>query len=464
MCPTVHHPTTVEDAISSLTEMAKGVLWMTAILEDHNKHPLDTKMAAILIGNKAKVLVLNFTHDEGSRLDQPTICRILSGLPKTKVKLMADNGKTMIHLLKPLGVHVDHMADAMEYIKRGEPIESTTTEAHRYFYRLYSSGSKINMVIPLVKHVEIFRNWIEKQEEPSAIDFKDAGYLSLVRDIIPTLARLEEGGMFVNKTEFTKVFPNSKPFINQNDLFRCNYNPWSSTGRPSNTFGSVNLAALNKDNDERVHFVSRFGNRGILLLADFKSYHPHLLARLANYQLNAAGKADTYRWIASQILGKDDITKDELSAVKGLTFQNLYGRIDKDLLEVPYFAAIQKYIDGRWKFYNEHGYVETPVFNRAIKECHFGEKPFPNKVVNYLLQAYETERNLVVLNNVLDHLENKKSKIVLYLYDSILIDFCMEDGPDLLFDIKRLMEEGEYPVSIKTGADFKNMNNFVIPE
>jgi hypothetical protein len=463
MFPSAYFPIDDEDMVSSLNEIARGVLWMTIIPEDHNRHPLDTKVAGILVGNRDKIIVIGFSLTENVNTTPAIAYKALMGLPRTKVKLIADCGKSTTQYLRGTGVKFE-MADALNYIRGGDPDYPIETVAHQYFHRMYPNGSKINIVIPLTKHIEMFGMWIMKQAIPTDVELKDLGYASLVNHIIPILSRMEEGGMHVDRRSFLSLFPNSSTFINSDNLFRCNYNPWSSTGRPSNTFGGVNLAALNKENDERLHFTSRFGSNGILLLSDFKSYHPHLLARLANYPLNKAAKADTYRWIATEILGKDDVTTDELKAVKSLTFQNLYGKIDELLLEVPYFAAIQKYVDSRWKFYCEHGYVETPIFNRQIKECHLGEKPFPNKVVNYLLQAYETERNLMVIRNVLDYLDNKKSKIVLYLYDSILIDFCMDDGPELVFDIRRMMEEGEFPISIKTGTDFKNMNNFIIPE
>ena len=46
------------------------------------------------------------------------------------------------------------------------------------------------------------------------------------------------------------------------------YNPYTSTGRPSNRFGGMNFAALNKSDGSREQFISRFNN-GVLVEMDF---------------------------------------------------------------------------------------------------------------------------------------------------------------------------------------------------
>jgi RNA binding exosome subunit len=74
----------------------------------------------------------------------------------------------------------------------------------------------------------------------------------------------------------------------------------------------------------------------------------------------------------------------------------------------------------------------------------------PQKLMNYVMQSLETSRNILILKNVLRYLQHKKSKAVLYTYDSILFDFSKEDGKELLTDLEEILSEnGKYPVKFK---------------
>ena len=59
-----------------------------------------------------------------------------------------------------------------------------------------------------------------------------------------------------------------------------------------------------------------------------------------------------------------------------------------------------------------------------------------NKVFNYLIQAYETESNIKKILLIQDYLLKKKTKLVLYGYDSFLFDFSNQDGVETLREIK----------------------------
>jgi DNA polymerase I-like protein with 3'-5' exonuclease and polymerase domains len=117
---------------------------------------------------------------------------------------------------------------------------------------------------------------------------------------------------------------------------------------------------------------------------------------------------------------------------------------------------VSEYIDHRWKFFNKHGYVETPVFKRRITENHISD-PNPNKLFNYLLQAAETEFSIQNIDRINRYLRNKKSKVVLYTYDSILIDICGDDKKDTLTDIKTIMVDNQFPVKCHAGKNYDEM-------
>jgi hypothetical protein len=78
----------------------------------------------------------------------------------------------------------------------------------------------------------------------------------------------------------------------------------------------------------------------------------------------------------------------------------------------------------------------------------------PQKLFNYLIQAYETEKNIEVMEKIQALLKDRKTKLVLYTYDSFLFDVAPEDGKDLLFELKALMG---LPTKSKYGKNYDAM-------
>lgn len=134
----------------------------------------------------------------------------------------------------------------------------------------------------------------------------------------------------------------------------------------------------------------------------------------------------------------------------------MYGTIPDELLEIPYYKKMKEYINHRWEFFNQYGYVETPVFKRQITKNHIHE-PNPNKLFNYILQASETEFGIYSLASVNEYLKDKKTKAILYTYDSILFDVHKDDKKDTLCDIKRLMSNNKFPVKCYIGKNYNDM-------
>ena len=77
----------------------------------------------------------------------------------------------------------------------------------------------------------------------------------------------------------------------------------------------------------------------------------------------------------------------------------------------------------------------------------------PTKLMNYLIQSYETSRNVDRIYYVLKKLQNYKTKLILVTYDSILLDWSKEDGEEILTTIQRILEAGDFPVSVEKSKD-----------
>ena len=85
------------------------------------------------------------------------------------------------------------------------------------------------------------------------------------------------------------------------------------------------------------------------------------------------------------------------------------------------------------------------------------ENPTPQKLLNYKLQSGETFYNVHSIKKLQEYLANRKSNIILYTYDSILIDYSRDDGKETLKEIKNIMEINGFKVKIKYGINYNNL-------
>ena len=66
-----------------------------------------------------------------------------------------------------------------------------------------------------------------------------------------------------------------------------------------------------------------------------------------------------------------------------------------------------------------------------------------------------------MLSDLISLLETKKSKLVLYQYDSFLLDFNSEDTIEFLGEVKKIMERSEkFPIKAKYGKNYHEMFDF----
>ena len=125
---------------------------------------------------------------------------------------------------------------------------------------------------------------------------------------------------------------------------------------------------------------------------------------------------------------------------KQKTFKLLYGGIDKQTREkVPFFDLTHNYINEKWNEINQNNLFSTDIYRRKLLLENYDDLN-RNKVFNYLIQALETEMNIKKILLIQDYLYNKKTKLVLYGYDSFLFDFSQQDGVETLKDIKSILE------------------------
>ena len=317
------------------------------------------------------------------------------------------------------------------YLNTGKTLQFNDgeTKAHRFFDLQFYRRKNINTIIPIYKHIEkceYIKNELLKIIEKYEVDDIYSIYNNKV---IPNLSHIECNGLH---TENGRIY--------------SEYNLFTATGRPSNRFGGVNFAALDKTDGSRKQFISRFGGKGALVEFDYDSYHPRLIANIIGYTFPE--DISIHKYLGKQY-GIDDYDES-----KSITFRLLYGGIPDEIADnIEFFEKVKKYIKNKWNEYKQGFSVKSDIYSRDIGK-HFDMNA--NKLFNYLIQLNETECNMEMLSNLIPFVDKHKSKIILYNYDSVLIDFCLEDKLDFLVGVKEIMK---FPVKIKYGMNYHEMKD-----
>ena len=311
---------------------------------------------------------------------------------------------------------------------------------------------EINKSIPLVKHLEFFNDLADdvssllKKVEP------DDAFLKFNDLIIETLGKLESNGIFVNDKLFNKRFGKDP---DKAGLVYSQYNVYTSTGRPSNRYGGINYAALNVEDGTRKCFCSRWGEDGAIVVIDYTAFHPRIVSYLTNYSI--ADGTDIYEYLSRLYFKKSEVDEIDIKEAKKITFRQFYGGIEDKYSHIKYLANLKSFIYDQWEFFNQKGYILTPLFKRKITNKHL-LNPNPPKVFNYILQATEGEIAISKLKEVMVYLSSKKTLPVLYTYDAVMYDFYRGDGIDTLMEICRLMGyEGKFPTKVYIGNSYHNI-------
>jgi len=393
------------------------------ILCDVNKHPLENSLCLLYV----KILdgdeyLLPFRHSEALNLD----VSYLDKLDSDHKKYVYDR-KQFNHIVGWKNV-ID--INLQYYMEHNKPlyIEDISTNSHDYFNRKYYKLEGVNCIVPILKHLELCRKLSDEFQKhidlPVYHEYND--------NIIDNLTYLESSGLRCDK-----------------EIVYSEYNLYTSTGRPSNRFGGINFAALNKTDGSRKPFKSRFEN-GMLVEFDYDAYHLRLIGEVVNYKF-PDGSVHEHM---GEFYGCD------YQESKNRSFQYLYGHIPIEVVQInPFFGAVHDYINKIWSEYKQGDFITSNIYSKKIYRKNLSEMS-RNKLFNYLIQLMETENNMKMLSNLIPFLESYKSKLILYSYDSFLFDFNLDDGVDFLKKIKKIIESnGLFPTKTSKGTNYHEMED-----
>ena len=411
-----------------------GDCFVRFIPKNDNFHPSLTELSLVYIRplDDKKGYILCIDHTESFGIDKT---EILDWLLYHTGKLWILDKKEAMHWMYPLS---DKLLDVnfIDFVNTTD----ISTRCTDYYYHQYPSLPNINCLIPISKHYEeceaIFNRVlpITKQYTLTNTQFQFQNFRTT-----DVFYQIEKNGIKADKNCYIEYYKDKLQYpqynISKGKLY-TQYNLYTTTSRPSNTFNNINFAALNKDNGERRCYKPEFDK---FVELDFQGYHPRLIGEMVEWHF--PNDKNTYE-LLGQLL---NVTQQE---AKELTFKQLYGGVWADYVDKPFFKQVNMFIDDMW---DEYQYGKS--YSTVNKTFTLDEDITPNKLFNYVVQSTETSTNVELLELVLKYLENKETKLILYTYDAFLFDYCAEDG-NIFADITQILQ---YPVSIKQGNTYHGL-------
>jgi hypothetical protein len=423
------------DNVHQLDNLKGKTLFVYPILKDGRLHKAYSSIIGyVFIDVQTKeTFTISNSHPEA-------VCKIndLSFLDHCKVYCYD------IIALKYAGLDVSKFTDVkmQYYLLTNQGYNPDTPSIVSHYTRMYPNCLLINELISLSKHEEFAmqafeESWI-KEDQPGISFYQN--------NLIDVFFTIEKQGLNIDTALFEERFGNT--FSKNGNRCYTEYNFYTTTGRPSNRFGGINFAALNKEDSTRECFVSE---KGSLVEIDFNSYHPRLIASIVGYDF---GKDNVYEHLAKHYHNTHTPTKEQIKEAKEATFRQFYGGIQKQYLHIPFFEATNNLAQMLWRDANDKGYIESPISGRRLILSNYQDINC-YVLFNYFVQMYETEHNVMLLTNIFRELDSDIVPI-LYTYDSILFDLPTEKQEKLKTLLEKIIPV-TFPFKIKTGNNYKDL-------
>ena len=388
-------------------------VFIEPLFSNDNIHPSLRGMIGFYIReiNHKKGFIVNINHSEATSCELNEVLNLIGEFEE----IFVTDRKEFLHI-----VPLKQLSD-IHFISPTDIPDSFA--CHDFFYRKYPQIANIGSIIPIVKHYErcetIYNavKHVFAMEKPQHFEF----YNNKATNVFYWI---ESNGLRVDPKLFEEYFGVER------DWTYSQFNLKTTTTRPSNSFGGINYAALDKKSGCREAFIP---DNDFLLEIDISAYHPTLAAQLVDYEFE---DEDIHQAFA-------DMYGVDYKKAKELTFKQLYGGVFKEYKELEFFKRVEKYIDDisrKEEVVCKSGYV----FKTDMKK---------QKLFNYILQNTETYYNVLILEKIIKLLKHSKTRIVHYTYDSFLLDVNKSEK-DLIKSILDVFKEYNFNVKVEAGNNY----------
>ena len=388
-------------------------VFIEPLFSNDNVHPYLRGIVGFYIReiNHRKGFIINIDHSEATQCDLGEVYKLIGEFEE----IFVTDKKEFLHI-----VPLKQLSD-IHFISPTDIPDSFA--CHDFFYRKYPQIANIGSIIPIVKHYErcetIYNavKHVFTMEKPQHFEF----YNNKATNVFYWI---ESNGLKVDPKLFEEHFGVER------DWTYSQFNLKTTTTRPSNSFGGINYAALDKKSGCREAFIP---DNDFLLEIDISAYHPTLAAQLVDYKFE---DEDIHQAFA-------DMYGVDYKKAKELTFKQLYGGVFKEYKELEFFKRVEKYIDDisrKEEVVCKSGYV----FKTDMKK---------QKLFNYILQNTETYYNVLILEKIIKILKHSKTRIRHYTYDSFLLDVDKSEK-DLIKLILDVFKEYNFNVKVEAGNNY----------
>jgi len=394
--------------------------YIEVIPYSYTTHPVKTEVSLIYLRpiHASKGYILSIDHSESMPLNSEYIAELIN----TYDTLYVWGKKEFLHYFVHKNL-IDISLNSPEY-------ELEKTKAHQILNQRNKNKLDINRIVPIVKHYEVCEKNYNNLKQYFNVRVNE-----FYNNRVPLVFNaIERNGIQVDRELF-------KEYFNQDwgDKVYTQYNYRTTTTRPSNRFGGVNFAALNKENGCRKSFIPK-NNKFIEI--DISAYHPTLSGHLIDYKFDTIDIHESFA----------KMYKVDYKKSKELTFKQLYGGVFKQYKDLEFFKKIQKFIDILWQDFENKGFIECPISKYRFEKNKL-DNMNPQKLFNYLLQNLETSTNVCILWDVIKILKKAKTKLVLYTYDAFLFDYD-ETEEGVLNQIKSVFKKHKLNIKISDGSNY----------
>ena len=412
-----------KDQLERLHKSGYKQAYIDIIPSDENIHPVENSISSVYLRpfESTKGFMIPISHTDAINVTKEEVLRIIEKFES----LFTTDVKSFRHYFPDVVVSSCNLPPRV--------FERSKTQTHKIFRNRHPKLKDLNRIVPIVKHYEAcqedYKNLTGcfKYNNQKYADFYN-GRVSMVYN------HIERSGIGIDKSLFFDHFyRRDKPVV------YGQYNLNTTTTRPSNKFGGVNYAALNKKTGERSAFIPK---NDYFVEFDVKAYHPIIVSHLIGYEFE---DADVHQSFANMY----GVSREK---AKEVTFQQFYGRIFAKYKDLSYFKLLLGKQDELFEKYESQGFIEEPISGYRFEKNILGEMN-KEKLFNYFLQATESSYNVEILEKIIEILKGSQTNIVLTVYDSFLFD-VKKGEENLLIEVQKVFKNKNLNTSIKSGYDY----------
>jgi hypothetical protein len=421
------------EQLSQLPRPEKCFIELMSMSE--HTHPALTTPCVIYYNDFEKGYIIPINHSEAFSLPVDQIQTFLKGIPKI---YLLDKKWHSYYLDLPNSI--DLYFTVLDVEGKIQDF-NCYTPVHLDFYEKLKYSSQVNTLIPISKHYERCECMFEMVKDYVGKE-SNTEWQSKYTEVYKWV---EEQGILVDERLFDKYFETPwKGRSLRDSRVYSSYNLYNITSRPTNAFNSINFLAFNKENGSRTAFIPE---NDAFVEFDFDGYHIRLIADVMHTDIPQ--NQSIHEYLGKQYFKKDELTPEEYQEAKKITFRQMYNGVEDEYMHIEFFEDVYHTVRAMWTFHTSNGFLELPNGRKLIQE-----NANPQKLFNYYIQCLETVNNVKKLDKLKNYLQDKQSKVLLVVYDSILIDYAVSDGKGTLSHIKDILEEDGYKVKAKKSNNY----------